>query len=173
MIKKTIYITLISLLAILFWNCEKDDLCADGTPTTPQLIINFYDATNPSIKKIVPYLGIVEEGTKKDTLIFKGKDAIKLPLRTNLKKTTYHLISSDLDSNGKVVFSNINKIEFNYSTKDIYISRACGYKTLFTLANSPNGVVLTEIDNKGWINEVQVLQTNIINETETHIEIFF
>ena len=26
--------------------CEKDDLCAETTPTTPQLVISFKDANN-------------------------------------------------------------------------------------------------------------------------------
>jgi hypothetical protein len=40
--KKIVFITLSLLLAVSFWNCEKDDICAEGTPVTPRVIIEFY-----------------------------------------------------------------------------------------------------------------------------------
>lgn len=169
MIKKTIYITITLFSAVLLWNCEKDDIC-NGTPTTPQLIIEFYDVTNPSAKKTIASLEIVEEN-RTDTLLFQGKNAIKLPLRTNAEKTSFLLTFNFLNPNGVILNSDIDKLEFNYTTEDFYVSRACGYKTLFTL-NSSNGVIDTSYDNTSWIQDIQVLQTNIINENETHIKIF-
>ena len=48
---KKIY--LLFLIAITFSSCEKDDICDANTPTTPRLIIDFYDATNPTALKNV------------------------------------------------------------------------------------------------------------------------
>lgn len=172
MIKKKISITLLSLFAVLLWDCEKDDICAEGVPTTPKLVIGFYDATNPTIQKDVVSLSVVEENKGKDSLLFTGKNTISLPLRTNAEKTVY-LFTSNTVINERIVPLNSDRIEFNYSTKNIFVSRACGYKTLFTLTDSPNGAVLTEINNDGWIESIEVLQTNIIDETKTHIEMFF
>ena len=48
--KKTI--ALLLFFSIL-WCCEKDDICEEGAAITPQLIITFYDYTNPTEKKDV------------------------------------------------------------------------------------------------------------------------
>ena len=61
--KKIVFITLSLLIAVSFWNCEKDDICAEGTPVTPRLIIEFYDAANPSVLKNVTNLRVEEFGT--------------------------------------------------------------------------------------------------------------
>ena len=61
--KKIVFITLSLFLAVSFWNCEKDDICAEGTPVTPRLIIEFYDATNPTVLKNVTNLRVEEFGT--------------------------------------------------------------------------------------------------------------
>ena len=47
---KTKYIIgcILSLIGIItLQNCERDDICAEGTTTTPRLLIEFYDASNP------------------------------------------------------------------------------------------------------------------------------
>jgi len=49
--KKYIITSLALLLAVSFWNCEKDDICAETTPTTPKLVIEFYDNANPTVLK--------------------------------------------------------------------------------------------------------------------------
>ena len=56
--KKIVLITLSLLLALSFWNCEKDDICPEGTPATPRLIIEFYDAANPTVLKNVTNLRV-------------------------------------------------------------------------------------------------------------------
>ena len=38
---------LIFLIAVLFLGCERDDICAEATATTPHLIMRFYDVNNP------------------------------------------------------------------------------------------------------------------------------
>ena len=49
--KKLIITSIALVIAFSFWNCEKDDICEDGTPTTPRMIIEFYDNLNPTAKK--------------------------------------------------------------------------------------------------------------------------
>ena len=66
---------------------------------------------------------------------------------------------------------NLDEITFNYSRKTVYVSRACGYKTLFTL-NTTNPITVTP-DSDNWIQSVVVSQPNIENENETHIKIYF
>mgnify|MGYP006353373257 FL=1 len=45
--KKTILLLL--AVAFTFSSCEKDDICDANTPTTPRLVIGFYDFLNPAI----------------------------------------------------------------------------------------------------------------------------
>ena len=66
---------------------------------------------------------------------------------------------------------NSDSVIFNYTRKTEYVSRACGYKTLFTL-NSTNPITVTP-DSNNWIQSVVVSQPNIENENETHIKIYF
>ena len=66
---------------------------------------------------------------------------------------------------------NIDVITFNYQRVDKYVSRACGFKTLFYL-NVTNPVVLTA-DGSNWIQNIVVTQPNIENENEVHVKIYF
>ena len=44
-------ISFLLLFAFGLSGCEKDDICDANTPTTPRLIISFYDYNNPTVKK--------------------------------------------------------------------------------------------------------------------------
>ena len=72
--KKIVFITLSLLLAVSFWNCEKDDICAEGTPTTPRVIIEFYDAANPTVLKNVTNLRVEEFGTNEGVVFNETLD---------------------------------------------------------------------------------------------------
>ena len=66
---------------------------------------------------------------------------------------------------------NSDEVTFNYTRKNVYVSRACGYKTLYTL-DATNPVIVTP-DASNWIQNVIVSQPNIENENETHVKIYF
>ena len=51
----------ILFLALFILGCERDDICADGTPTTPQLLIDFFDATDTETVKSVTRLSVYAE----------------------------------------------------------------------------------------------------------------
>lgn len=165
--KKYIITSLLLLFAVSFWNCEKDDICAETTPTTPQLVIEFYDATNPTELKNVTNLGVVEP-TFTTGYAFNAVSSITIPLRTNQDTTTLNFIlnGSDDDATNDLT----DQITFNYSRIETYISRACGYKTTFIL-NDTDGLVIPTLPN--WISDYEIVQTNINNEDETHVKIYF
>lgn len=48
---KKISVLLILALVWISSGCEKDDICDPATATTPLLVIDFYDITNPTLKK--------------------------------------------------------------------------------------------------------------------------
>ena len=163
--KKIAFITLSLLLAVSFWNCEKDDICAEGTPVTPRVIIEFFDATNPTTPKNVTNLGVIATGFI-EGFEFNGTNKIEVPLRTNVDTTELQFILNGTDNdpaNNETV-----ALTFNYGRSDVFISRACGYKTIFNLTN----VLPTDFTGT-WISSLTIEQPNIINENETHIKIYF
>ena len=162
------YILLLFILILTFSNCEKDDICAEGTPVTPRLIIEFYDAANPTVLKNVTNLGVIEP-TFTEGFGFTGVNKIQVPLRTTANITTLNFIQNGSDTDS--ANDNIDAITFNYERINEYVSRACGYKTLFYL-NDINPIELTA-DGNNWIQNIEVMQPNIETENEVHVKIYF
>lgn len=156
------------LIALTFSGCEKDDICIDET--TPQLVLEFYDISNPSIKKPVVNLSITAEG-QSPLGTFNGDTKILLPLNINQDHTKYRLLLNSTSLNG----SNEDILEFNYTRQDIFVSRACGFKTIFELNQTPLGLIKSDaITPDGfWIQDINLLTSNISTENETHIKIYF
>lgn len=165
--KLQIFIT-IMLIANSFWSCEKDDICEAGTPTTPRLIIEFFDNDNVGTKKIVSNL-VISTDSEVEVLKFNGVSKIEIPLKTNADITAYNFSLTTAGTTPTLI--NEDKISINYGRSDLYISRACGFKTVYTL-NETSGFVATA-DANNWIKSSIVLQTNVLNENETHVKIFF
>jgi Family of unknown function (DUF6452) len=167
-------ILLLLLLTISFSGCEKDDICVDET--TPRLILEFYDVANPTVKKNVSGLKVTGYDSN-DVLLttplatFSGVSVIELPLKTTDDVTKYSLI---LNSTSTSVIPNEDILQFNYIRQNVYVSRACGYKTIFTL-NSPNGVTRTDSETPDliWMQFINTQTTNIDTENEVHIKILF
>ena len=168
--KKLISLTIFILTAMLFSNCEKDDICDENTPTTPLLVIDFYDVANPTVAKNVTNLGIVADGVTEPLGIFNNVSTISIPLRTIEDITAYSFI---LNSTNLTLF-NEDKITFNYTRNNIFISRACGYKTQFIL-DGTSGAVRTDAATPDglWIQNIAINQANILSEDETHVNIYF
>ena len=100
---------------------------------------------------------------------FTAVSKIQVPLRTTVDATTLNFIQNGSDTD--TTNDNVDVITFNYQRVDEYISRACGYKTLFYL-NATNPVDLTN-DGNNWIQDIIVTQPNIENENEVHVKIYF
>lgn len=158
-----------------FLGCEKDDICAEGTPTTPKMVIDFYEFLNPSVQKSFSKLEIFEAETPENILTFENVNQIKLPLRTDSEVSQYIFRLSYTNINQ--IVTNDDLVEIRYVQDDIYISRACGYKTNFTLSESeplnPNPKITDEGEDETWIKEYIVRQSVITNENETHLDILF
>lgn len=170
------------LIAVAFSGCEKDDICVDDT--TPRLIIEFYDVSNNANLKDVVDLKVKGEGAddfivynpslaedNEERYYFNG-NKLELPLRTDGTTTKYTLILNS----SSTTLSNEDALTFTYATENVFVSRACGYKTIFDL-DSPNGAVVTDaaIPDALWIlqDNINIQTTNIENENEAHIKIYF
>ncbi|WP_313807305.1 DUF6452 family protein [Flavobacterium sp.] len=178
--KKLKIFALTFLLANSFWSCEKDDICAEGTPTTPNVVIEFYDAANPTTLKNVTNLKVIANGmgegiifnpsasTEEQKYLFNGSKLF-LPLKTTADNTVYNFIYNSGAANP--ADTNTDVLSYDYARQDVFISRACGFKTVFQLNDS--NPVLTDGDASLWIQSITVSQPNIQNENETHIKIYF
>lgn len=166
---KKIPLLFIYLLIITFSSCEKDDICDASTSTTPKLIIEFYDILNPIVKKNVTNLAVKEINTS-SSLVFNGTSKIKIPLKTNLDLTKYSLILNSTDT----AIDNEDFLQFNYTRQNLFVSRACGFKTNFTL-NPTTPFIKTETSTPDgyWIQNVEIITSNITTENEIHVKIYF
>lgn len=157
------------VLSVTFSSCEKDDICDSATATTPKLIIDFYDKTNPTVIKSVTNLVVKEVGSTA-VLAFNSVSKIQLPLKTSEDITKYSLILNSTVT----ATANEDFLQFNYTRQNIFVSRACGYKTIFTLdATTPYIKTDTSNPNRYWIQNITVATSNITTENETHIKIYF
>ncbi len=156
-------IPLIILLGILaFSACEKDDICIDAD--TPQLVIRFYDAMDPTESKDVQNLVVkgFDESGLRDTIINAALDSIVLPLRPNKTSTTFTLSRQTSISD-----INIDTLRFTYDPKEVFASRACGY-----IVNYDALQATVQQDDSLWIQRITVDSTYIENTAATHVKIF-
>lgn len=172
--KKIIVLLLISCFS--FSGCEKDDICDGNTLTTPRLVITFYDINNSSTEKSVTNLSIIANGME-DGITYEGSTLINgstvaIPLKTDLDTTTFRFILNFGSSNTALVNEDI--IEFNYGRENIFVSRACGFKTNFIL-NTTDPIIHTDAPTADlkWIQYYEVENRIIANENETHLKIYF
>jgi hypothetical protein len=166
---KKIQLLLICLFTITFSSCEKDDICDATTDTTPRLIVEFFDILNPTVKKNVTNLAVKEINTS-TSLVFTGTSKIQIPLKTNQDLTKYSFILNSTD----VAIKNKDFLLFNYSRQTVFVSRACGFKTNFTLdSTTPFIKTETSIPDGYWIQNVVIATSNITTEKETHVKIYF
>ncbi len=173
---------LVSILLLFTFglsSCEKDDICDANTPTTPRLVITFYDDIDPTTPASVLNMTVKGEG-EENPIIFNenGTDGtqyqisantVSIPLRTDSDTTTYEFTYNASSTN-----RNTDILTFRYTRENIYVSRACGFKTNFTLDPAAS-VVRTDPDGNNWMLNITVLNRNIVseNENDPHINIVF
>ncbi len=152
--------------------CEKDDICAEGTPTTPSAIVEFFYNDNRTVAKpaifkyYVPGVDTALGGTS-------SVSKIELPLRTDAETTTWALVLRTPIGNGNFI-DNTDYLTFNYTNQQIYVSRACGYRNVFYLNQaSPALFADSPASDNLWILGMDVETLTIENENETHIKIYF
>lgn len=175
---KKISLLVIILIVVGSYSCERDDICPDATPTTPRLIIDFLDATDSDINLIVQDIVVI--GVDNDDFIeeyyFTNTDNLVLPLKTTDNTTEYIIISDATvndndtpdDDTDDFIDGNQDQITLNYSREEVYVSRACGFKTIF------KNVTLTIIDDgDNWMLSRTPLTDNqsVEDETTTHFNI--
>lgn len=146
-------------LCLLISGCQRDDICPEGTPITPLLIIEFYDTEDPTRLLSVPNLLVQAIG--EDTLLEpESVNRIAIPLRTDQSTTDYLFVRNSGTAN-----ENIDTITFSYDPAPEYLNRACGF-----IVNYIGLDASTHRDEDNWINSELIIETDIEIEIETEIE---
>ncbi len=170
-------IAVLLTIAIYLISCEKDDLCADGTPTTPGMVVEFYKAGNSVVNPVTNFV-IYEQGSAKRDTLPPGTTKWAFPLRTDADEVTWALEYNSIASNNDTI-KNTDLFTIRYTRTQTYVSRACGYKTTFTLLpatqGQPNPSVEDTVPADGAFIEGDpiVVTPNIENENEVHVQIYF
>lgn len=176
------YIT--ALILLLSISCERDDICTEGTPTTPRLLVEFFDILEQDVLKNVPRLSVYADGNLPEdpntnfVINNSNANAIALPLLVgNEGETTTTRFALEMDTNLRLdnnpnTNSNVDIIEINYTPNFEFVSRACGFKSVFNnltitiIDDGDNWVLLTGFPNNLTAN------INVEDETATHLNIF-
>lgn len=174
-------ISFLLLFAFGLSSCEKDDICDANTPTTPRLIISFYDINNPTVKKKVTRLKVIGDGQTEgiifnesaldDEKYITSGDSIGIPLKTDEDTVTYSFILNSDNTNADLV--NTDKLKFNYTRQNVYVSRACGFKTIFKLDPQTPYEQTDPASDGLWMQNIAPINLNIEYEDETHIKVYF
>ena len=152
-----------SLLIIFIFNCEKDDICLEGTPGTPRLIIRFFDQNEKIIPKPLSNVTIKALSKDEDYVVFSG-DSLGIPLKLISNSTIYTFTYLDvLDNQEK-----IDTLKFNYKREDYYVNRACGFLSnlIFTTP------ALEILDKESVFLGFKILNDTIKNENQAHLAIY-
>ncbi|WP_223033513.1 DUF6452 family protein [Hanstruepera marina] len=175
---KKIALFLVLLMAL---GCEKDDICPDDTVTTPRLTIEFFDIEtiedqNPKNVTRLRAQGVDNDNPVPDLDGTSRKQKILLPLKTTTEDpngesfTTEYTIwrNYQVDGNGTVT-GNPDVITITYTTRNEYVSRGCGFKSIFE-----NITMSVADDGNRWIQVIQTVNDNqiIADENATNFNIY-
>ncbi len=146
-IKSVIIFFLLSTIT-LQTACRKDDICTLGG--TPNLGIGFFDSTAPDDIKTVTDFYLIALPDNDTVYKAVSADSIKVPLNVN-------------DNQCRFIFTkdtNNDTLLFSYGREPVFVSKACGYKTVFHQLQ----IDLIQ-DNNLWIKQIEILQTDITIDT--------
>lgn len=161
------YASAFSLSFLLLWGCEKDDICVDGD--TPLLIIRFFDVDNPENPKSVNQLRVFGLGKDEVVDTFTDRstlDSIAIPLRPGETETTFIMIL-DSEDDQEMEIGNPDTLRFDYQTREVFISRACGFVAQYEGLESA-----LQTGSENWIQNVEVENALVQNLDSTHVSIF-
>jgi len=166
--KHVFKICMICLLVLVNTGCEQDEICLEDI--TPKLVIRFYNQNIPDELKSVLRLKVNIEGIEGDytnETISSFTDSIAIPLMVTENKTQFILTLTGDESEGTQ--DNLDTLSLVYTQEDIFVSRSCGYKTIYHDAR----VILTE-DDDNWIKfmEPTADPLEIIDENLAHVKIY-
>ncbi|TVZ51833.1 DUF6452 family protein [Dokdonia sp. Hel_I_53] len=154
------------IIGLLHTSCERDDICAATTQTTPLLRIEFYDANNISILKAPTNLEITTAVEGGDTLALVNTSSVAIPLNTSVDQLVYSFKINSLEVDEDE--ENTDDLAISYIRQEDFVSSACGFRVIY------NDLEITRdaLNDGNWIQDIDILNTIIDNDTITHVTIF-
>ncbi|HEA28686.1 MAG TPA: hypothetical protein ENH91_01590 [Leeuwenhoekiella sp.] len=163
MLKKYILGSLLFLLALSA--CERDDICAASTPTTPQLVIAFFDQDNRTQSKPI---NLAVNAVGGDEIIRIDNDTIiRIPLRTDTTSTSFIFTKNPGIPDAEEDPDTPDRVTFSYNINEVYIDRACGFKVTY---NALTAQASGEGDGR-WITDISINNSTIINDSTYQVSI--
>ncbi|MEK9583950.1 MAG: DUF6452 family protein [Flavobacteriaceae bacterium] len=155
---KTYILALATLL--VYSSCEKDDVCVENDSVYVNLV--FYDVEDGSTAKSVSGFSLLDLNGD----IVRNYDnttvaSIALVLPTN--QSSYDLILQKRTEVDGLTINTNDTLNFNYTPKATYVSRACGYIRTYT--------DLSIDSTSNWISGVIVNTPEINSNNEEHVAI--
>ena len=166
--KNFVYSILLLIIFITIASCEKDDICVEGT--TPLMVIEFFDVNDRESPKNVTALRVVGQGQTitVNTLADRTNlNLITVPLKTSEDRTGFLLISNSDDNDDGSEIGNIDTVTFDYARLEDFKSRACGF-----IVNYEELTGTLQTDTNNWIQEIEIIRSEIINSDSTHVKIY-
>ena len=150
------------MLTLLF-ACERDDICAESTQTTARLVIEFYNITDSDALKTVPSLtvaGVDDSGNLLSNITQSSStNTVTVPLNFSaegqLTTSQFSLTKDDFQSSTS---ANQDLIDISYIPNFEYVSRACGYKSIFENLSLS---IVSDTDN--WIISHDIIVSTVEN----------
>lgn len=166
--KNILRYVLLCSISLGYMACERDDICLEEI--TPDLIIRFYDINNPGTLKTVLGLKVNIQGIEGEYTngtITTFTDSIAIPMEVT-QNTTHFILTLPSDDTTTLDI-NPDTITLSYTQEDIFISRSCGYKTIF---NDVSATLVIDEDN--WIKALETTTDpfQITDENEAHVKIY-
>ena len=151
-------LALVSLLILS--SCEKDDVCVENDSVYINLV--FYSAEDGSIAKSVSGFSLLDlNGDIVQNYDNTTVSAIALVLPTS--ETSYDLILQKRTEVDGLTINTNDTLNFSYTPKATYVSRACGYIRTYT--------DLSNHSTRNWVNEVIVNTPEINSNNDEHVAI--
>jgi len=161
----------ILILWVLFCfttNCEKDDICVSGD--APLLVLGFFNINDTTVAKRVNTLRIRALGFDTSPTTFQDRsrvDSVGIPLKIDDISTGFVLIKGSADDDNGMETGNSDTLTFNYTVKDRFVSRGCGFVANFTELDTMRNVFSTD-----WIKRITVVEPNVQSSNQIHVKIF-
>ncbi len=140
---------------VLLTACERDDLCLEKPAADMNtLFINHITQEREAVELMVLY--------GQDTVVQqRATDSLHIPLPVDTSRVTYRFIKNPGNN------SNTDQVEISYTIDEIFISKACGFKTVFT------GLQMHLInDSDNWIKQIEIVLPEIKTDTLNHVKIY-
>lgn len=161
------YCILFLIIGCVLSACERDDICAANTPTTPLVQISFFDVVNRSNTKAINVN--IREINSERFISYTDETIISVPLRTDTTATTYIFTKNPGIEDAEEDPENSDRITFTYNVNEVYIERACGFKVTYNALGVQPGA---SDDDDRWISSANVTNNIIVDDSTSHVSIF-